>query len=141
MSKYINADRLRAEILFAKSVYDNPKRVVHGVADAYLQDGRAAMCDDILKKIDSLQQERPQDADGKELLYVSNKSYNIGFRDGASSVKPAERSENLTKLLLSELLNAVEQFVEPKPGQRFLTRPSFLAIKNRIKKELQIFDL
>lgn len=58
--KYIDADRLRAEIKFAKSVYDDPKRVVHGVADAYRQDGRAAMCDDILKKIDSLQQDETQ---------------------------------------------------------------------------------
>ena len=58
--KYIDADRLRAEIEFAKSVYDNPKRVVYGVADAYRQDGRAVMCDDILKKIDSLQQDETQ---------------------------------------------------------------------------------
>lgn len=64
MSKFIDADRLRVEIEFAKSVYDNPKRVVHGVADAFMQDGRAAMCHDILKKIDSLQQEQP---DPKEL--------------------------------------------------------------------------
>ncbi len=60
MAKYIEADRLRAEIKFAKSVYDNPKRVVNGVADAYRQDGRAAMCDDILKRIDSLQQDETQ---------------------------------------------------------------------------------
>lgn len=58
--KYIDADRLRAEIKFAKSVYDDPKRVVYGVADAYRQDGRAAMCDDILKRIDSLQQDETQ---------------------------------------------------------------------------------
>ena len=58
--KYLDADLLRKEIEFAKSVYDNPKRVVHGVADAFRQDGRAAMCDDILKKIDSLQQEQQE---------------------------------------------------------------------------------
>lgn len=57
--KYIDADLLRKDIEFAKSVYNNPKRVVYGVADAFRQDGRAAMCDDILKKIDSLQQEQP----------------------------------------------------------------------------------
>ena len=62
MAKYIDVDLLRKEIEFAKSVYSNPERVVHGVADAYRQDGRAAMCDDILKKIDSLQQE-PQEVD------------------------------------------------------------------------------
>lgn len=51
MNKYIDAEKLKAEIEFTKSVYDNPKRVIHGVADAFRQDGRAAMCDDILKKI------------------------------------------------------------------------------------------
>lgn len=58
--KYIDADLLRKDIEFAKSVYDNPKRVVHGVADTFKQDGRVAMCDDILKKIDSLQQEQQE---------------------------------------------------------------------------------
>ena len=58
--KYIDADKLKAKIEFAKSVYDNPKRVVHGVADAFMQDGRAAMCEDILNKIDSLQQEQAE---------------------------------------------------------------------------------
>lgn len=58
--KYIDAELLREDIEFAKSVYDNPKRVVYGVADAFRQDGRAAMCDDILKKIDSLQQEQQE---------------------------------------------------------------------------------
>jgi hypothetical protein len=38
-------------------------------------------------------------ADGKELLYVSNKSYDIGFRDGVASVKPAEWSEEDEKML------------------------------------------
>lgn len=57
--KYIPVEKLIAEIEFAKSVYDNPKRVIHGVADAFRQDGGAAMCDDILKKIAPLQQEQP----------------------------------------------------------------------------------
>ena len=54
MAKYIDADLLQKEIEFAKSVYSHPKRVIHGVADAFRQDGRVAMCDDILKKLDSL---------------------------------------------------------------------------------------
>ena len=58
--KFIDADKLIAEIEFAKSVYDNSKRVIHGLADAFRQDGRAAMCDDILKKIASLQQKETQ---------------------------------------------------------------------------------
>ena len=56
----IDEETIRKEIEFAKSVYSNPKRVVHGVADAFRQDGRAAMCDDILKKLDILpEQEHP----------------------------------------------------------------------------------
>ena len=50
-------ETIRKEIEFAKSVYSNPKRVVHGVADAFRQDGRAAICDDILKKLDTLQEQ------------------------------------------------------------------------------------
>ena len=58
MGRYIDANSLREEIVFMRDVYNNPKRVVRGVADAFRQDGRVAMCDDILKKIDSLQQEQ-----------------------------------------------------------------------------------
>lgn len=60
MSKYIDAEKLREEIEFAKSVYSNPHRVVHGIADAFRQDGRAAMCDEILSLITSLQQKHPE---------------------------------------------------------------------------------
>lgn len=66
--KYIDVDLLRKEIEFAKSVYSNPERVVHGIADAFRQDGRAAMCDDILKKLDSLQQEQPEVDLEKEIV-------------------------------------------------------------------------
>lgn len=66
--KYIDADRLRAEIEFSKSVYSSPKRVVHGVADAFEQDGRAAMCDDILKKLNSLQPKQPDVDLEKEII-------------------------------------------------------------------------
>ena len=62
--KYIDAEKLIAEIEFAKSVYSNPQRVVHGVADVFRQDGRVIMCDDILKKIDSLQQEQGKSKKG-----------------------------------------------------------------------------
>lgn len=82
--KYIDAERLRAEIKFAKSVYDDPKRVVYGVADAYRQDGRAAMCDDILKKIDSLQQEQPEVDIKKELhAYICSDEYMNTREDGS----------------------------------------------------------
>ena len=74
---YIPAEKLISEIKFAKSVYDNPKRVIHGVADAFRQDGRVAMCDDILKKIASLQQEQPEVQNGKfvfpKYLYARTK--------------------------------------------------------------------
>lgn len=82
--KYLDADLLRKEIEFAKSVYDNPKRVVAGVADAFRQDGRAAMCDDILKKIDSLQQEQ-QEVDLEKVVMIDNLIMNLaaeGYNDG-----------------------------------------------------------
>ena len=37
--------------------------------------------------------EQKQELDGKDLLYVQNKSYKIGFRDGVNSVKPVEWSK------------------------------------------------
>lgn len=80
--KYIDADLLRKEIEFAKFVYDNPKRVVHGVADAYMQDGRAAMCDDILKKIDSLQQEQPELPQIERSEYYYHKGVYEGLSQG-----------------------------------------------------------
>lgn len=36
---------------------------------------------------------KPRELDGKALLYTADKSYQIGFRDGVASVKPAEWSE------------------------------------------------
>ena len=36
---------------------------------------------------------KPAELDGKALLYTADKSYQIGFRDGVASVKPAEWSE------------------------------------------------
>lgn len=66
MEKYIDAYSLREEIVFMRDVYNNPKRVVQGVADAFRQDGRAAMCDDILAVMDAMekdQQEQQQELD------------------------------------------------------------------------------
>ena len=37
---------------------------------------------------------KPADLDGKALLYTADKSYQIGFRDGVASVKPAEWGED-----------------------------------------------
>ena len=42
-------------------------------------------------------------ASGKELLYVSNKSYDIGFRDGVASVKPTEWSEDIINRGIKEV--------------------------------------
>lgn len=37
-----------------------------------------------------MKEQKPDEIDGKALLHVSNKSYDIGFRDGVASVKPVE---------------------------------------------------
>jgi len=62
MTNYIDAEELKQKINSLKNVYNNPNRVIHGVADAFRQDGRVAMCNDIMNEIESLQYEQP-DAD------------------------------------------------------------------------------
>lgn len=54
MQEYIRKGAVREKLQFAKSVYDHPNRVLHGVADGFRQDGRTAMCDDLLSWIDTL---------------------------------------------------------------------------------------
>lgn len=59
-------------------------------------------------------------ADGKELLYVSNKSYDIGFRDGVASVKPTEWSEEddaIHTRVLGALGKAFMGVLPTKPSQ------------------------
>ena len=50
-------------------------------------------------------------ADGKELLYVCNKSYKIGYRDGVASVKPAEWSEE-DEDMLNSCISSIEEAKE-----------------------------
>ena len=102
--KYIDAEKLRKEIEFAKSVYGNPQRVVHGIADAFRQDGRVAMCDDILKKLDSLQQEQPKFNVGD--LIVSKKNPHLTYKILATNL-PNELGKTDYK---------VEIFTDGKPG-------------------------
>lgn len=96
--KYIDADRLRAEIKFAKSVYDDPKRVVHGVADAYRQDGRAAMCDDILKRIDSLQQD-----DEAEVEYIRKDTLLEWVKEKANDYKGTANIRRSFELMIKKI--------------------------------------
>ena len=49
--------------------------------------------------------------DGKDLLYVADKSYKIGFRDGVNSIKPIEWSEE-DELKMNALLN----YLDPDKG-------------------------
>ena len=53
--------------------------------------------------------QKPDELDGKALLHVSNKSYDIGFRDGVASVKPVEWSEEDDQLIgfIFDLLNSL----------------------------------
>ena len=60
MKKYINAEELKQKLKSLKDIYNHPNRVIHGVADAFMQDGRVAMCDDIMREIESLQQAQPE---------------------------------------------------------------------------------
>lgn len=54
MGEYINIDDLKKEIESSRDIYNHPNRVVNGVADSFRQDGRVAMCNDILNKLESL---------------------------------------------------------------------------------------
>ena len=64
-------------------------------------------------------------ADGKELLYVSNKSYDIGFRDGVASVKPAEWSEDDEEHINSIFSDFKQGVIPDEEDQEWL--------KNRLK--------
>ena len=79
MTNYIDAEELKQKIESLKKVYNNSNRVIHGVSDAFRQDGRVAMCDDIISEIESLQQEQPNadlEAEVKEMIYDS--FYDLG---------------------------------------------------------------
>ena len=104
MAKYIDAELLRKEIEFAKSVYSNPNRVVHGVADAFRQDGRVAMCDDILKKIDSLQRKQEQYIIGGQVF-------------GATDIEQLYEGK---VYIISNLVQDIEFGIEPREQVKML---------------------
>ena len=60
-----------------------------------------------------LEKQKPVENSGKELLYVSNKSYNIGYRDGKREAeqKTAEWSED-DERIRAKLLSYFNEFVE-----------------------------
>ena len=72
--------------------------IVKGACDKY---GIKYRGDDITEEKLLAYLEKQKPADGKELLYVSNKSYNIGYRDGkmAAEQKTAKWSEDDEKKL------------------------------------------
>jgi len=59
-------------------------------------------------------------ASGKELLYVSNKSYKIGYRDGVNSVKPAEWGEE-DEDCYNEICRIINNFADSPEQNRELT--------------------
>lgn len=58
---------------------------------------------------------KPVEPDGKALLYTADKSYQIGFRDGVASVKPAEWSEE-DEEALDMCLNVIPKKWKTKSG-------------------------
>lgn len=52
-------------------------------------------------------QQKPAEYDGKDLLHVADKSYDIGFRDGVASVKPVEWSEE-DELMILTIIQTLE---------------------------------
>ena len=87
---------------------------------------------DCLAYLEKQKEQKP--ADGKELLYVSNKSYSIGYRDGKREAeqKPPEWSEEE-----EEEINIISEIIEhcisiPYSG-------GTLTLNKEYKKELQYF--
>lgn len=73
--KYIDAEQIRAEIERRFWDYGTP-----------LHDEEVTKkVDEILDFIDTLPEQPVGDTDGKAMLYVANKSYKIGYRDGKAS--------------------------------------------------------
>lgn len=155
--KYIDAELLRKEIEFAWSVYNNPHRVVHGIADAFRQDGRAAMCEDILKKMDSLQQEPDKNLeeaaekyrrascnaamkpniDGPIPEYGGN--VKTAFIAGAQWMKEQMMNDVVEGTLAGQLLSSLtengKQMVITVPRNKFPSNPKTKSIKLIIVKE------
>lgn len=93
----IEKEIIRKEIEFAKSVYSNPKRVVHGVADAFRQDGRAAMCDDIIKFLDTLPEQPVSDHHEIEVEFRGEKVTvsREFYRDGEMNYSTSAQDDNV----------------------------------------------
>ena len=70
---------------------------------------------DCLAYLEKQKEQKPVENGGKELLYVSNKSYNIGYRDGkrAAEQKPAEWSEKDEEMLDAMIDIVSNSYYEP----------------------------
>jgi len=56
-----------------------------------------------------LEEQKPVENSGKELLYVSNKSYNIGFRDGKREAESKQEWSEEDEVYLQDALWCVEK--------------------------------
>jgi hypothetical protein len=57
-----------------------------------------------------------------------------GFVDG---YEEAVEAINAIMIVARDLVNAVEKYVEPKPGDKYMHRTKVLAIKNKLKEMLK----
>ena len=71
--------QIRAEVESQRDVYNHPNRVIHGVADAFRQDGRAAMCNDILAILDAIQDKPVNNDFGDEVEKMRQRFPEVGF--------------------------------------------------------------
>lgn len=92
MGKLVDIEVIRKEIEWRKDVYNSLNRVIHGVADAFRQDGRAAMCDDLIKFLDELPEANlPKDLGEVAEKYADDSCFGdpeftaikLAFEDGA----------------------------------------------------------
>lgn len=118
--KYIDAEQIRAEI-------EKMKKHSHIMGDIAINssmrrfyEGAEDSCNRILAFLDTHPEQPVGDTDGKAMLYVAEKSYKIGLRDGKAS------NEQSVEGLEEEIERVCAEIEEKNPQHRGL-KPSGIA--------------
>ena len=119
-------DDATLEFLFPELKVSEDERMINGLQGFLSAFGSDYFGTDGWQKFDDWleRQKEQKPADGKELLYVSNKSYNIGYRDGKREAeqKPADWSE-----ADEEMLDAMIDIVSNSPYEPLCPREGMFA--------------
>ena len=106
-------DDATLEFLFPELKVSEDERMINGLqgflsafGSDYFGTGGWQKFDDWLEK---QKEQKPVENSGKELLYVSNKSYNIGYRDGKREAESKQEWSEEDEGYLKDALWCVEQ--------------------------------